>query len=397
MNDYARSMPHLGFDPAPGDVDGTRALAKRHHQVAVELRQIAKDLKDIDLTKWQGQAADAARVRLIEHLAPALEKSASSAERLGTAASHWARRLQEFQNDADELERKAAHASQQPHDPSTRSAATVQARSAADPATFSAKSPTQDPAQELHSRYLAESRKTADETEEHAGVMEKLEPYRKVLEAVLAPLDIVAADHWIEALEKLAEVPGERLDALDEALEAVEALRDSGKPAIDELISLADLAETTGNELDAMEAFNPGWLKAAAGSLAEIRGLGATLSGLGILADTGTVIDPPDKGAMGWVDRGAAGVNGGLIAANLTMDEIPVAGEVVMIGTGVYLAGDFLYHNWTPFRHVCNDVGHVTATAAKDTAHVTENAVKDTGHAISSGWHSVKSTVGSWF
>ncbi len=228
-------------------------------------------------------------------------------------------------------------------------------------------------------------------------MMEKLEPYRKVLEAALAPFDIVAADHWIEALEKLADVPGERLEALDEAIEVVEALQENGKPAFNAITRAAKLAESTGNEFDAMEAFNPGWLKAAAGSLAEIRGLGATLSGLGIVADLGTVIDPPDKGAMGWVDRGAADVNGGLITANLMMDEIPVAGEVVMIGTGVYLAGNFVYHHWKPFRDVCNDVGHVTATAAKDTAHATVDAVKDTDHAISSGWHSVKSSVGSWF
>lgn len=68
------------------------------------------------------------------------------------------------------------------------------------------------------------------------------------------------------------------------------------------------------------------------------------------------------------------------------MDEIPVAGEAVVIGTGVYLAGDFLHHNCAPVRNFCNDVGHVTVSA-----------VKDTGHAISHGWHSIKSTVGSWF
>jgi hypothetical protein len=36
-----------------------------------------------------------------------------------------------------------------------------------------------------------------------------------------------------------------------------------------------------------------------------------------------------------------------------------------MIGTGVYLAGDFLYHHWTPFRDVANDIGHGTVRAVK--------------------------------
>ncbi len=329
MDDYARSMPHLGFDPAPGDVDGTKALAKRHHEVAEELWQIVKIFEGIDLSKWEGRAADAARVHLIEYLAPALKKSVGTAERLAKATESWTGRLKELQSEADTLERKAARdASELQHGRSVHSAASTQTRSASDPATYATASASGSPAQELHARYLAESRKTADETEEHAGVMERIEPYRKILEAVLAPLDIVAADHWIDALEKLAEVPGERLEAVDEAIETVEALQESGQSAVDALISAAKLAETTGNELDAMEAFNPGWLKAAAGSLAEIRGLGATLSVLGIVADAGTVIDPPDKGTMGWVDRGAAGVNGTLIAANLAMDEIPVAGEV---------------------------------------------------------------------
>ena len=83
---------------------------------------------------------------------------------------------------------------------------------------------------------------------------------------------------------------------------------------------------------------------------------------------------------------GAAGVNGGLLVANLAMDEIPVVGEVVMVGTGVYLAGDYLYHHWTPFRNVSNDVGHATVTAAK--------AV---GSGVATGWKATTSFVGSLF
>ena len=132
--------------------------------------------------------------------------------------------------------------------------------------------------------------------------------------------------------------------------------------------------------------FAPAWLKMAAGSLSEINGLSYALGGLGVLADAGTVISPQDSGAMGWVDRGAAGVNGALLIANMATDEIPVVGEVTLIGTGVYLAGDFLYHHWTPFHNVANDVGHATADAAEWT-----------GHKAASAWHSVTSTIGSWF
>jgi hypothetical protein len=67
-------------------------------------------------------------------------------------------------------------------------------------------------------------------------------------------------------------------------------------------------------------------------------------------------------------------VNGGLVvwdslAALQLVDAVPVVGEVVMVGTGLYLGGTYLYHHWKPFRNVCNDVGHTVASAAKSTWH----------------------------
>lgn len=225
-----------------------------------------------------------------------------------------------------------------------------------------------------------------DGEEEKENAWEKTEPYRKYLETFLAPFDIVAADHWIDALEKVASQPSEWVAGFGETVESIEAAKNAGQPISQALIKAAYEAEEVGSKLDAWEAFSPTWLKAAAGSLSEIRGLSTTLGALGIVADAGTIISPQDKGAMGWVDRGAAGVNGGLLVANMFLDEIPVVGEVTLVATGVYLAGDFLYHHFKPFHDVCDDVGHATVTA-----------VKDVGHAASSAWHSVSSTVGSWF
>ena len=134
----------------------------------------------------------------------------------------------------------------------------------------------------------------------------------------------------------------------------------AGKSPVEELIAAANFLERTGDKLDAWYAYSPGWLKTAAGSIAEIRGLSYTLSGLGLVADVGTMISPQNQGALGWVDRGAAVVNGGLITADLVLADLPVVGEVALAATGIYLAGDFLYQHWTPFRDVANDVGHAT-------------------------------------
>lgn len=217
----------------------------------------------------------------------------------------------------------------------------------------------------------------------YAEWWEKAEPVRKVLEGVLAPFDIVAADHWIELLEKAAGKPQGWINDVDKALGLAADARAAGQPAGDLIINAANEIESAGNKLDAWEAFSPAWLRAAAGNLAAVRGLSGTLTGLGLVADAGTLISPADKGAMGVVDRGAAGLNGTLLAANLVMDEMPGVGEVVMVGTGVYLAGDYLYHHWTPFRNVCDDVGHGTVTVAKDA-----------GHAASSVWHATTKFVG---
>ncbi len=395
MNAYSRSMPHLGFDPTPGDVERTRTLARRHAEINHELQQVLAIIQGIDLSRWQGRAGDAMRSR-VSTFAPALRKSADLADRLHSATSTWAGKLSTFQAEANALERKAAGATSQHQALQNQQAARPPHSSSTDSQLEAAAanlSGIHGQAEELHQHYLAAAGETAKDAEEHPSLWEQTEPFRKILEAVLAPFDIVAADHWIDLLKEAAGQPSEWLEEVDQSLETVESLMSQGKPASEALIEAARTAESVGSKLDAWEAFTPGWLRAAAGSLAEIRGLSYGLGALGVLADVGTAISPQDSGAMGWVDRGAAGVNGGLLVANMALDEIPVVGEVTLIGTGVYLAGDFLYHHWAPFRNVCNDVGHATVTAVEDTG----KAAVAVGHVAGHAWHSVTSTIGSWF
>jgi uncharacterized protein YukE len=270
------------------------------------------------------------------------------------------------------------------------------------------------------------------------------EPGRKLLEFVLAPFDIVAADHWIDLLKEMAGQPSDWLKDLDEGIAEVVALRKAGKPATEALLELGGRAERIGGMADAWDAFAPGWLKAAAGSIAEIRGLSYALTGLGLVADVSGMISPQNSGAMGIIDRVAAGSNAaamllqqglqrglikfqpatagepaaaapeealadggtavseeavteggevateaavdtGLVTLNASLDWVPVAGEVVMIGTGVYLAGTFLYKHWTPFRDVARAVGHATV-----------RVVDDIGHGIEHGAESLVNDLTDW-
>ena len=89
MNTYARSLPALGFDPAPGDVDLTRNLARQHSLVAQEAQQVLALVERLNLSALQGQAADALRAAA-GTFPPALRSTASAAESLQAAASSWA-------------------------------------------------------------------------------------------------------------------------------------------------------------------------------------------------------------------------------------------------------------------------------------------------------------------
>jgi hypothetical protein len=392
VNAYARSLPTLGFDPAPGDVDLTRNLAQRHYQIAHETRQVLALVERLDLSALQGRAADALRAAQ-SAFPPALRNTVSVAETLQEAASSWANQLGGFQAEADALERQAAAAAEHQQALQVRQT-TLPAGSIvlADDlqAASGAVNGIHGQARELHQRYMAAAGKTAAGVEEHKGLWEGTEPVRKVLEAVLAPLDIALADHWVSALEKIAGVPSELVQQVAEKVEDVQKLADAGKFRIEELIAAGKFAESAGGKYDAWYAFAPNWLKTAAGSIAEIRGLSYTLSGLGLVADVGTVISPQNQGALGWVDRGAAGANGLLIGADLALDVLPGVGEVALAATGIYLAGDYLYQHWTPFRNVANAVGHATVNALDGTAHEADSA----WHDLDSGLHAVTS-IGS--
>ena len=388
----------LGFDPAPGDVDLTRSLAQRHAQVAAEARQVLALVERMNLSGLQGQAANALRA-IQGTFPPALRSTASAADTLQAAATSWANQLAQFQAEADALEKQAATATAHQQALQNQQAALPPGSTVltADIQTATTTvSGINSQATELHGRYLAAAGKTAADVGEHGNLWENTEPVRKVLEAVLAPFDIVAADHWVSALKEVAGVPSEWVKGVDESIgEAVKLIK-AGKSPTEQLIEAANLTEKTGAKLDAWETWSPGWVKTAAGAITEIKGLSYTLSGLGLIADAGTIVSPQNQGALGLVDRGAALGNGLLITGDLVLDGLPGIGEVALAATGIYLASDYLYQHWTPFRDVANDVGHATVDVADDVGHGAVKAADGVAHTADSALHAVTS-IGSLF
>jgi hypothetical protein len=397
LNTYARSLPALGFDPAPGDVDLTRNLARQHAMVAQEARQVLALLERLNLSPLQGQAADALRT-VRGTIPPALRSTVSGAEALQAAASSWANQLSGFQAEADALERQAAAATAQQQ--------ALQARAATLPrgtvvltddlqTAAAAVTGIHGQAQELHQRYLAAASKTAAELDAVSsagpgGDKDKGSPFTEGLEKVHSALDASGIDGVLWALGKNAtlaekfmkELPEQEQDWLLDMMRA-----DVSAKAANPEADLGELASQTTSrwfgKADAAEGFGEQFEQDTR-ALGLLSRTGRLAGGpVALLGDVLTVIHPSQTGATGTADRVTAGVNGVVVGADtagavgeaLGVDALaslslgPV-GVGIAVGTGLYLAGTYAYQHFAWFRNdFANPVGHVAADGAKDVYH----------------------------
>lgn len=224
-----------------------------------------------------------------------------------------------------------------------------------------------------------------------------------------APPAAVAAIRYLKALADLRSLPqtfgvmrrffGEELVPTAEAMGATNAARyfESAEPTYELLFGYAVGRQASA----ARRAFGdlgglPDNALFAWGS--------RVLGGAAIVGDVATLWNPGGASAGENVaNRVAAGGNlvgtasvmagsdglasaAGLVGLNVSTDWIPVAGQAVAIGTGLYLAGDWAYHTIKPFHDFVNAAGHTIGTAADDTGHFFSH---DVGHFVSHdmfGW-----------
>jgi hypothetical protein len=107
----------------------------------------------------------------------------------------------------------------------------------------------------------------------------------------------------------------------------------------------------------------------------------------GIVGDVGIMVEPGGHSTgENAANRTAAAFNAGstLLVLNAAGDEVPVAGEVIMIGTGLYLGGDWLYNHWSPFHDAMDTAGHGISTAYHATSDAVDTALHD---ANPLNWH----------
>ncbi|MEV6313848.1 putative T7SS-secreted protein [Streptomyces sp. NPDC051776] len=101
------AFPHIGWDPTPGDAEDTRDLAKKLSGLAHELGVAVKDLERIETGAWKGKAAVAFSEYIGNDVTPLIRKSHQSFDKAARALRKWARELEEFQDEADRLEKSA--------------------------------------------------------------------------------------------------------------------------------------------------------------------------------------------------------------------------------------------------------------------------------------------------
>jgi uncharacterized protein YukE len=219
--------------------------------------------------------------------------------------------------------------------------------------------------------------------------VEKLEPYAEANEWAHLPFDLSASDLWLDKqLEAWAK-------SAEEGVKGAKAARTALDTTLQQAFSdeVGSVAHDFDNGLASMEDVESAFAKYDAGATTAIStadaavdtaetgvtwanavGVGSkVMSGLAIAGDLYTIVKPEDTGTMGTVDQVAAGANiagtaTALLAVNASADWIPVAGEVVAAGSGLYLAGDALYH--VPGVHdLVDHAGNAIAGAAKSTWH----------------------------
>ncbi|MFF1710288.1 enoyl-CoA hydratase/isomerase family protein [Streptomyces sp. NPDC058268] len=101
------AFPHIGWDPTPGDVTDTRELAKKLGGLATELGSAVRDLERIECGAWKGKTALAFTEYIGHDVTPLVRKSHESFDKASRALHKWAGELQDFQDEADRLEKSA--------------------------------------------------------------------------------------------------------------------------------------------------------------------------------------------------------------------------------------------------------------------------------------------------
>lgn len=301
----ARDFPALGFDPAPGDLDGITDLAGKYREVSADLTQADDSLRRIVRKQgiWQGEASEAF-ARRIGPLPGYLDDAAKSMGQAADALEGWAQSLGDLQKRAAELEARAEAAAK----------AAEQARANPDLALANRTFPDQ------------QSLQIAQRLLDNAGqqLQAAVEGCQNVQDAAkqLQQEHTEAAARVAELLRKAKELAPDEPDVLDQLSDAIGG-------------ALGDLTNTLADGVD--EAWN--FVQDHAELIAKLSDVvGDIGNGLGVMSD----FLPPPAGEVASVvatGLGLGALGGHALAKSAGADVAPETLIFDVAGAGTSLAG----------------------------------------------------------
>jgi uncharacterized protein YukE len=87
-------------------------------------------------------------------------------------------------------------------------------------------------------------------------------------------------------------------------------------------------------------------------------------------------------GVWGAATIDGAAMGGALLGVDATLGWIPVAGQVLLVVSGLVLAGIWAYDNVKPFHDFCNAAGSETVHVAQDAWNATTHEASNIGHGV---------------
>ncbi|MEV7042558.1 putative T7SS-secreted protein [Amycolatopsis sp. NPDC051061] len=300
-----QEFPALGFDPAPGDLDGVTDLAGKYRAVSKDLTEADDALRQIVRKQgiWQGEASEAF-TRRIGPLPQYLEGAARSMGEAADALEKWSQDLGDLQKRAADLEARAEAAAQ----------AAEAARANPDLALANRTFPDQ------------QSLQIAQKLLDNAGrqLQSAIDGCQNIQDAAkqLQQEHTDAASRVAEALRKAKELAPDEPDVLDKLSDAVGG-------------ALADLANTFADGVDDAWDFVQDHAELIS-KLSDV--MGDVGNGLGVLSD---VLPPPAKQVASGVATalGLGALNGHALAKAAGADVAPETLTFDLAGAATSVAG----------------------------------------------------------
>ena len=251
------------------------------------------------------------------------------------------------------------------------------------------------------------------------GWYEAIPKINDILGWPTTPPTIVTSATTIRAgvtyLQSVRNLPGVTARLFSEEVGPVALAYDRGEATY---ASLMESAQLGLNRIEAAKAFTvvtdrASFLRGGVGAGGVLDVIGKVLLPIAVVTDIATIVNPGHGSAFEQnLNKGAAAVNlvgsaaviggmvdgaGVLLGVDAALGWVPVAGQVLLVVSGLVLAGIWAYDNVKPFHDFCNAAGSETVHVAQDAWNATTHEASNIGHSVQNAFGGAAHAVTSFF